>query len=374
MAVFTLNVAFQGQGPSTRLPNPHSFILKEEEYSHAYLQMEFWGGDAQSKPLLTGSPVQVSFGRPPFLRNFYGYVNHVGRVNNQLAQTKEERNAICVHCIGASWPMKECSTAIYTAQTNTQIIQQLAYQFGLGYYIVPSTVITSGAKQQAGLTYWEFCAQLAREIGYTFYCDGIQIVAKPRQTNSNNLTSLAAIYDYSNNPSALPVFNPVLGSNSPGGGVLRKRVLAGVDATTLQPYIMNVSGSGTPSVLGVEQETPPFTDTVQFASRTAGEAQGKLNGMGQLNQMYITASAVGPGNAQIAPGQLIFVQNANGSQNGLWFVTGVDHHMSATNYIMNMQLGRDSIGQTATLAVVPQTSFPQEQAFLINNVWKAAAQ
>jgi len=372
--MFAMDVAFQGEGPSTRLPNPHSFLLKEEEYAHAYLEMEFWGGDVQSQALTTGSPVQVSFGRPPQMRNFYGYVNHVGRVNNQLAQTKEERNAVCAYCVGASWPMKECSTNVFTAQTNTQIIQQLAYQFGLGYYIVPSNVITSGSKQQAGITYWEFCAQLAREIGYTFYCDGIQLVAKPRQTNPNNINSLAAVFDYSNNPASLPIFNPVLGSNSPAGGVLRNRILAGVDAATLQPYIFNVTGSGTPSVLGVAQETPPFTDTIQFTSRSAGEAQGKLNGIGQLNQLYITASAVGPGLPQIAPGQLIFVQNANGSQNGLWFVTGVDHQLTANNYIMSMQLGRDSIGQTATLAVMPQTSLPQESALLVNNVWKAATQ
>ena len=246
MATFAMDVAFQGHGPSTRLPNPHSFLLKEEEFAHAYLSMEFWGGDVQSQSLTTGSPLQVTFGRPPAMRNFYGYVNHVGRTNNQLASTKEGRNAICVYCIGASWPMKQQSTSVYLQQTNTQIIQQIASQFGLGTFVVPSTVITSGAKQQASLTYWEFCCQLAREIGYTFYCDGIQLVSKPRSTDPNNLSSLAAIYDYSANPAGLPVFNPVLGSNSPGGGVLRNRTLAGVDATTLQPYVLSLSGSGTP--------------------------------------------------------------------------------------------------------------------------------
>jgi len=269
--------------------------------------------------------------------------------------------------------MKECATTIYTSQTNTQIIQQIALQFGLGYYIVPYTSFTSYAKQQASLTYWEFCCQMAREIGYTFYCDGIQLVAKPRQTNPSNLTSLAAIFDYNKNPASLPVFNPVLGSNSPGGGQLRSRTLGGVDPTTLQPYVLNLSGSPT-KVLGVQQETPPFNDTVQIASRNAGEAQNKLNGLGQTNQLYITATAVGPGNTKIAPGQLIFVQNANGSQNGLWFVTGVDHSLTANNYVMTMHLGRDSIGQTASLTVMPQTILPLDQAFLINNSWRALAQ
>ena len=305
------------------------------------------------------------------MRNFYGYVNHAGRVNNQLAQTREGRNAVCVYCIGASWPMKDVATNVYLQQSNTQIIQQIATQFGLDSFIVPYQTIISGSKQQARLTYWEFCCQLAREIGYTFYPDGVQLVAKPRKTDPMNLSSLAAVYDYSSDPAGLPVFNPVLGSNSPGGGQLRTRTLAGVDVLTLQPYVLSLAGSGTTSVLGVLQEAPPFTDTLQFTSRTAGEAQAKLNGVGQLNQMYITATTIGPGNPQIAPGQLIFVQNANGSQNGLWFVCGVDHQLSADNYIMTMYLGRDSIGQTASLKVTPQISLPQETAVLVNNVWRA---
>lgn len=373
MSTSSLIVAWQGQGPSTRLPNPHFFLLKEYEYSHATLDMEFWGGDAQAPSLVTGAPLQATFGRPPKMRNFYGYVNHVGRTNNQLAQTKEERNAICVYAVGASWPLKDRATGIYYSQTNTQIVQQIAQFFNLGSFIVPSTVIVSGAKQQAGKSYWEFCSQLMREIGYTFYCNGIQLIAKPRNTNPNNMTSLAAVYDYSHNPAGLPVFNPVLGTNSPSGGALRDRVLAGVDSTTLQPYVLNLSGSGTPKVLGVLQEDPPFTDIVQVSSRNASEAQAKLNGIGQLNQMYLTATAVGPGDPKIAPGQLVFVQNANGSQNGLWFVCGVDHHMTMNNYIMTMYLGRDSIGQTATLGIMPQTSFPQEKAILKSNqLWQAA--
>ena len=148
--------------------------------------------------------------------------------------------------------------------------------------------------------------------------------------------------------------------------------MGGVDASTLQPYVLSLAGSGTSNVLGVKQETPPFTDTVQLVSRSVGEAQGKLSGMGQANQLYITAMTVGPGDPGIAPGQLVFVKNANGSQNGLWFVTGVDHRLSAHNYIMTMTLGRDSIGQTASFNIVPQTSLPQETAFLASNVWKAA--
>lgn len=375
---FAADVYFMGQsvpglGPNTPLPNPATFSLTEQEFAHDVLRMDFWGGDVDSQSLTTGTPIKVVYGRPPQMRVFYGYVNHAGRTNNQLAQTREGRNAVCVFSVGASWPMKDDASNRYQGLSNTQIISQIASQFGLGQYIVPYPSITGPVKQQGGLSYWQFCVQLAQEIGYTFYCDGIQLVAKPRQTDPNNLTSLAAVFDYKVDPGSLPVFNPTMGANNPSGGQLRNRLVAGVDMRTAVPYVSTLSGSGTSSVLGVQQEAPPFTEIDQFTSRNASEAATKLAGMGQANQMYLTATAVGSGLTQVSPGQLIFVKNANGSQNGLWFVTKVEHHMSETNYVMTIDLGRDSIGQTANLSIVPQISLPEEEAVLVGNTWLAAA-
>lgn len=370
---FAVDVSFQGQGPQTPLPSPTTFCLTEQEYSHAVLVLDYWGGDVQTQSLTTGTPILVNFGRPPQMRTFYGYVNHAGRTSNQLSSSREGRNSISIFCIGASWPLKQRDVANYTGLTNTQIIQQIATQFGLGSHIVPFYGSTGAAKQQGGLSYWEWCVQLAQEIGYTFYCDGIQLVAKPRQTNPNDLSSLAIVYDYMNNPALLPIFNPVLGSNSPGGGQLRNRQVAGVDARTVQPFFVNVSGSNTPNVMGVVQETPPFTTIEQFTAQNTSQAMAKLQGVAQANQLYLTASAVGPGSPQVGPGQLIFVKNANGSQNGLWFVTGAEHHINQQTYAMSLDLGRDSIGQTATLRVNPQINLPEEAAALVNNTWMAAA-
>jgi hypothetical protein len=379
-APFAVDVYFQGNdaglGPRTPLPGPNVFCLTEREFMHAVLTLDYWGGDATAQSLVSGTPIQVNFGRPPQMRIFYGYVNHVGRTNDQTSKTREGRNAICVYCVGASWPLKQRDIANYANQTNTQIISDVATQFHLGSYVVPFYGNTGDQKLQGGLSYWEFCVQLVQEIGYTFYCSGIQLVAKPRNTDPNNLTSQPILFDYAKNPAALPVFNPVLGSNSPAGGQLRNRVIGGIDMITLQPFILNVSGSNTSQVLGVTQETPPFTEIEQFTTHSPAQATSKLQGMAQANQMYLTATAVGVGNPQISCGQLIYVQNANGSQNGLWFVTEAVHTITQENYVLHMTLGRDSLGQTATTAIIPQTSFPEELAQLVgptysNSYWSA---
>lgn len=373
---FAVDVYFSGDvsiGPSTQLGTPTVFCLNQREFSHEVLDMQYWGGDVQSFTLATGQPVWVSWGRPPAMRIFYGYINHAGRVNNQLSQDRDGRNSINVHCVGASWVLKDRASSVYSSLTNTQIVSAIVSQYNLGQYVVPSTGNTGSSKQQGGLSYWEWMVQLMQEIGYTLYPDGIQIVAKPRQTNPRNLSNLAATYDYSANPAGLPIFNPVLGSNSPAGGQLRNRVNAGIDVQTLQPYVTTISGSNTSSVLGTQQEPPPFTEIEQMTTQNISQSVSKLQGVAQANQMYLTATAVGPGNSNIAPGQVIYVQNANGSQNGLWWVCGVEHHMIEQTYTMTMNLGRDSVGTTQLIQVMPQTSFPEETANLVQGQWQAAA-
>ena len=368
---FTAEVMFTGFGPQTKLPTPNTFCLTEQEYNHDMLKMEFWGGDVNSTSLTSGTPIQVNFGRPPQLRSFYGYVNHASRTTNSMAGDAVARNATCVYAVGASWPMKQVSSAVYQNMTTTQIIQQIAAMFNLDALVVPSSTVWT-SKQQGGLSYWQFCVQLAQEIGYTFFCDGIQLVAVPRQTNPNSLTNLAAVYNYRTSPSSLPIFNPTLGSNSPAGGQLRNRQIAGIDVNTNQPFVLSTSGSNTSSILGLVQETPPFNDIEQFVAHDQSQAMIKLQGVSQLNQLYLTAVAVGPGDSSIMPSSLIFVQNSNGSQNGLWFTTGVEHNMNALTYAMTMQLGRDSLGETATVNVNPSTSFPPAAVLRNGSVWAAA--
>jgi len=76
------------------------------------------------------------------------------------------------------------------------------------------------------------------------------------------------------------------------------------------------------------------------------------------------------GNPQVSQGSLILVQNANGGQNGLWFVTKAAHSITKQTYSMALDLGRDSIGSTNSIGIIPQTS-STPQAQLVSNIWVA---
>jgi hypothetical protein len=368
---YAMQTQFYGAGLQTQLPTPNTLKVTQQEFAHDVAQMEFWGGNVDSDSLESGMPMFLQFGRPPLMRAFYGYVNHASRVNNSLTGDAVGRNALRITCVGASWPMKETHTTAYFNMTSTQIVEQIAATYGLVTNIVPDSTVWS-VKNQAGQTDWQFICALMQEIGYTLYCSGVTIFASPRTTDPNSLTSVAVVYDYKANPTGLPIFTPTLGSNNPTGGQLRNRQLAAIDPRSGQVVYSAVSGSPGPAVLGGVQNTPPFTETEQCSAQSLQEVQSKVNGAGQANQLYITAEATGSGNPAIGQGSLVFVQNANGGQNGLWFTTKAIHSMNPQTYTLDMCFGRDSVGATVNAVILPQTSIPPTGVLNGAGNWVAA--
>lgn len=370
---FLSSVSFSGTGIDTPEENPAILKITQQEFAHDVLSATYWGGDLNSASLTSGSPMQATFGRPAAMRNFYGYVNHAGRVNNTFSNvaTNIDRNATTVTCVGASWPMKQTDTRMWSNYTASQIVQEIATAFGLDANIVADPTVWP-SQQMAGRTYWQFCVYLAQLIGYTFYCNGTQIVFKPRQTNPNSLSSLAAIYDYLNDPASLPVFNPTVGATSPTGGELANRQLAGINPRTVQIIYATAAGSPASTMLGSATVTPVFNKTEHCTVRSQEEAQAKVNGIGALNQLFISATATAGGNAFVGQGSLVYVQNANGSQNGLWFIEKVVHTFTAQTYSMDLVLGRDSMGATATITALPQTQTLPAAKLVSGMTWMAA--
>lgn len=371
LAPFASQVLFSGPGLSTPFPGPNDLIILQEEYKHDTVALTYWGGDVDSDSLLSGTPMAMSWGRQTVKRALYGYVNHASRVNNALSTTNSvvERNAIKVACVGASWPMKQADTRVWTNYTAAQVVTEIAALFGLDVDAVDDGM-TWPSLQMEGKSYWQFCVSLAKRIGYTFYCNGVQLVFKPRRVSASNLLGVAAIYDYRTDPSGFPVFSPILGATSPQGGQLKNRVLAGIDPRTNQIVTSFVSGDPSPSSLGVKQLLPVFTEIETCAVDTQAEANAKTNGLGQQNQLFITATATATGNPYVSQGSLVSVQNANGGQNGLWFVVSAKHVLTTKNYTLYLTLGRNGLGASPAGSLATNINTPPN-AVLSGSSWVA---
>ena len=370
-ATLPYSLAVQFGGSQQPPIGPNEVTVTQQEFAHDIALIQIWAGDADADSFTSGMPMILTFGRPDVKRAFYGYVNHVRRVNNSFANmSTTDRNSIWVTCVGASWYMKQSGTQVFQSQTASQIVQTVATQFNLDASITPDSTVWPTI-QMAGMSYWQLCTMLAQRIGYTFYCNGTQVYFKPRQTNPASITGLVASYDYRGDPAGLPVFTPTLGATSPSGGQLLNRVQGGVDPRTNQVIFSQVSGNPSPITLGPTVNQPIFTSIEQSTVGNQTEANAKTMGAGQLNQLYLTATATSVGNPLISQGALIYVANANGSQNGLWFTEKAVHHIDKTTYTTDLTVGRDSLGESATISGSLSVENPPN-ALLVNSKWVAA--
>ena len=117
---------------------------------------------------------------------------------------------------------------------------------------------------------------------------------------------------------------------------------------------------------------PVFDCTEHFTVGTQQHAAARTAGSGQLNQLYVTAEAQAAGAPLISQGSLIYVQNANGSQNGLWFVQKAVHRIDKKTYTTDFSVGRDSLGASASPISGGITAQNQPLVRLVNNKWAAA--
>lgn len=368
---FSSSVQFAGSGIQSQTAGPATLAINQQEYMHDIATMTFWGGNVDADSLTSGTPVLVTFGRPLVKRTFYGYVNHASRTNNALSTVSSltDRNAVTVTCVGASWTMKQQGTRSWYNYTSSQIVQEVADLFGLAADIIPTSTVWA-SRQMAGRSYWRFCVELAKEIGYTFACNGVQLIFRPRQTNPSALQSLAALYDYGTDPYSVPVFTPVVGATSPQGGQLANRKLAGVNPRTNQVVFAEVSGDPGPTALGSKPVVPVFDIIEHCTVNSQEEANALTEGAGALNQLYITANATAVGNPLISQCSLVYLRNANGGQNGLWYVQKAAHTLDTKTYSTGMMLGRNSMGTSLNIAAVPQTA-SAPKASLVGGSWVA---
>lgn len=353
---YSLSANFMGV--QTFSLSPSHMTVTQKEFAHDITVLNMWADDVNADSYQSGMPMSLTWGRPLSKRTFYGYVNHAQRITNTLSgAARTARNSVTVTCVGASWLMNQPGTTVWRSQTADQIVAAIADIFGLSTDILPHPTVWPDIPM-AGRSYWQFCVMLAKRVGYTFYCSGTQLVFKPRQVNPLNLTAPVTIYDFKRSPSEFPIFSPVLGVNNPSGGQLVNRLAANVDPRTEQTVYSAQVGTPTPTRLGNVVDSPIFNRTEHFTVDSQTQSDAKIVGSAQSNQMYLTASAKMVGNPRTSQGSLIFTSNANGSQNGLWFVSEATHTIDSDTYSMDLCLGRDSMGATNNIFSQPQTTLP----------------
>jgi hypothetical protein len=362
-------VAVYVGGVSTSFISPQSAVVRQLEYEHDIITLDFSAVSPDVKALVSGMPVQITYGMPPNnLRQFWGYVNDPQGIASPKSQTYAGNQTTVVRCVGASFWMKNQNTKSWVSRTCSQIAQELSTEYRLNSSIQNDSTVWPNLLQ-GGVSDWAWLSQLAQKIGYVSYCNGLTLHFHERDTNPQNLPSYVPIIDLQN-PAQTQQFAPALGAAGPAGGTLAARTYTVLDPNTLN--VVTLTDSGMPlmtKTLGSNPVAPVFKVTeTGLVSGSMGEGQTKLNASVANNKLSVTANLLIAGNVAITQGSLVYLINTGPGLGGLWYVMGATHQISLASFTTSLSLGRESLGPTETYQF--SSAVPTQRAVrLVNYRW-----
>lgn len=294
----------------------------------------------------SNTPVELTYGREGQVETFYGYVHHV--------EPYVERNAehLTIVCIGTGYPLKQRRQQMYRDKTITDVVREVAGRHKLDADIEPHTLRHS-VIVQAGESDWEFLIRLAKEIGYVVYINGTQLRFHTRTRDLKGARNEAPRFKYSppeeTDQGEVRRFLSRIGETLPTAGRRADRRAYGVDPRTAK--VIEVRNNGElADVLGVETADPFFDYYEQelvVHSRDDGEAA--LDGITEDNRFHITATAEVKGDVRVRQAMPVYFDQLPEDYGGYWFVHGVTHTITNNEYMLDLELGRDSLQQASDL-------------------------
>jgi phage protein D len=145
--------------------------IYHNRYEHQVAVIKFRDWGLQYDFIETGTPVVITYGIT-HKETMYGYVHHLSAertVNNSFME---------VTFIGASFPMKQASQAVYRDVTADQVVDSIASKYGFATYVKPHPRVWPQLAQ-AGETDWEFLVTLAKKSGYSLRVQNTELYFQP---------------------------------------------------------------------------------------------------------------------------------------------------------------------------------------------------
>lgn len=282
------------------------------------------------KAIKTGVPVQVTWSNDKVKETFYGYTTDVSYPTIQ----KIDRG-VKVMCVGASYPLKERKSKIWTNKTASEIVQDIAKQHKLKPFITPHPTRFNQVSL-AGHSYWEKLNELAAKIGYAVQVYGTELHFHPIDEMINQFMSSVPVMYFqdpmmhpmsSYDAPTLDVFEPRIGDHIESTEYLRAlNVVSGVDPLTAQPYSQTTSSNKVGKPLRKVTKDPLFNSVeTQIVVASNAMAKSLAEGRSQLGRLSIPAKGLGQGDPRIAPWRTVEVRGTGDTSDGFWIVRKVEH-------------------------------------------------
>lgn len=372
MPASSASVSFPSYGAVEEAPRDIQIV--QEEYRHDIAvytvdrRKRFYG-------YATGTPVHIGWALGRESASFHGYVHHIepGR-----------EGELQVWCRGASSLMDEGLQAVFANRTLPSVVRELARLLHLDVEVEEHGQVFSIVG--TGTRLWETLVNYAQEIGYSFYVHNTRVALHSRTALIHRYASEAPVLR--NIPTtrdhSLYDFSVIEGHALPGEQRAR-HVLTGLNSRTGGTF--SVTGGVAPPQLGRTTTLPQGSLYKNVGPSTPEDARWKVQAMAENARFNITATATGDGSPRVHQTWPVIVSGTDPAYEGLWFVRKVVHRLSSftqTNYLMDLELGKDGLGSTISIPAVrerrvlairnnpqgrPKAAYPP--SVLVDGQWRA---
>jgi phage protein D len=332
--------------------------LHQTQYQHDILILSFkttgfkWFSD-----IPTGLPIKFSWNQAGLTKDWYGYVSFVSRTNASQQKFQEME----VHCVGASFPLKERANKVFNNSTIPEAARAIASQFNLNF-VGDSHPRRFPQLVMAGHSYWEWLAEQAKRIGFVLRVDGTNMYFRQIDKFVDSKITAAPILYAGDAPTlykngylerTLDKFVVQRGDFVESGVNQRTdKSVAGVDPMTGETISSNYSPKNVGDNLRTSQSDVLFSE---FRSDQVvgsySESELMSEAAAQLSRLTMPAKVHAQGDPRIEPYTPVHVMGTSDLTDGYWLVRDVVHiFRKYDDYIAMMTLVTDGTGANQVTA------------------------
>ena len=313
---------------------PQYFRLHQAQGSHDVVEIAY----AMFSPfyfniLKTGVLVKIKWTTANATGEFNGYVYNI----TPVTQASSKRNVV-IKAVGASFPLKESSSKIWTNKTASEIVTDIAKTCKVKPVVTQSPVRFS-QQSMVGHTYWEKVQELAHRIGYVAQMIGVELHFHPIDTMIDTFsTSIPVLSFHETNINAggffesqtLDMFKPTLGDMQESNINTKKdKTVSGIDPITGKSFKQTSS----PSKLGVNLRSNASSElfTQIMPTRMAENpavAKSMADAFARLSRFSNNAIAAGQGDPRISPYRTVEINGTGDFTDGFWVVKEATHFVT----------------------------------------------
>ena len=318
-------------------PIPGDLHIVQQEYRHDLAVFSVFS-NWESAAYRAGQPVSISWREERNSASFYGYIHHVEpKVSTTATYAR-------VWCRGASTIMEDGLQQVFHYRTVPTIVGEIARSLNFDVEAVPHGRVFDTITAPGGRL-WDVLVSSAKDIGYSLYCLGTRLECHPRTYMLERDLASAPVLTLGKQENLFE-FTPEDGPAPPGQDRVL-RVVSGYDYTTGARF--NVTGGVASGRMGRESARTTGTHYSDTDARSPLEARWILDAIAENNRFNIHATATALGSALVHPTSPVLLNGVTDRYNGLWFVRKVTHQLGNTDYFMQLELGRDAVGNNTSI-------------------------